>query len=185
LKGVYSVAFSSFHNLLLSLLEPHLSSTNLHIYSRLPPSSHIAVAACALLASMSESPRNPNPGLNGYQQDVMQTEVGALSLLVASQASAISAAFWPMNAIFDAHFVIWCISGVQHESISTVRCPCGKAATSWRVFGVAKFWQPNAFHPINQPPRPLSTRNFHNHIFNDMNITSLGRCLTEDRTYLS
>jgi len=117
----------------------HLSSTNLHIYSRLPPSSHIAVAACALLASMSESPRNPNPGLNGYQQDVMQTEVGALSLLVASQASAISAAFWPMNAIFDAHFVIWCISGVQRESISTVRCPCGKAATSWRVFGVAKF----------------------------------------------
>lgn len=145
MKGVYSVAFSSFHNLLLSLLEPHLSSINLHIYSRLPSSNHIAVAGCAPLASMSESPRHPNPGLNGYQQDVMQAEVGALSLLVASQTSAISAAFWPMNKIFGAHLVVWCISGVQRESISTVPCPCGKAATSWRVFGVAKFWQRNAF----------------------------------------
>jgi hypothetical protein len=42
---------------------------------------------------MSESPRNPNPGLNGYQQDVMQAEVGTLSSLVASQTSAISTAF--------------------------------------------------------------------------------------------
>jgi hypothetical protein len=56
---------------------------------------------------MSESPRNPNTGLNGYQQDVTQTEVGALSLSVASQISAISAAFWPMNKIFDAHFITW------------------------------------------------------------------------------
>jgi hypothetical protein len=30
---------------------------------------------------MSESPRHPNPGLNGYQQDVMHAEVGTLFLL--------------------------------------------------------------------------------------------------------
>jgi hypothetical protein len=85
---------------------------------------------------MSESPRHPNPGLNGYQQDVMQTEVEPLSLLVASQTSAISAAFWPMNKIFDAHFIIWCIAGVQREGISNpVPCPCGKAADF-----LARFW---------------------------------------------
>lgn len=88
----------------------------------------------------------------------MQAEVGALSLLVASQTSAISAAFWPMNKTFGAHFVIWCISGVQREGISTPSlASVAKRPTSWRVFGVAEFWQPNAFHAINQPrPLPLA-----------------------------
>src|SRR5271155_5841824 len=137
-------------------LEAHLSSTSLHIYSRLPSSSHIAIAGCAPLASMSESPRHPNPGLNGYQQDVMQTEVGPLSLLVASQTSAISAAFWPMNKIFGAHFIIWCISGCSTRKHKHRPGPCGKVSTSWRVLGLQSLGNLTFFHPINQPPRPLS-----------------------------
>jgi hypothetical protein len=142
----------------------NLSSTNFQHLQQTSSSSHITVAGCALLASMSESPRHPNPGLNGYQQDVTQAEVGALSLLVASQTSAISAAFWPMNKIFGAHFIIWCISGgVPRESISTVlarveKCPLLGAFWGLQSLGNLPFFSPN------QSASSSSTCNFHNHI---------------------
>ena len=55
----------------------------------------VLVTACAPLPSMPESPRYPNPGLNGYQQDAMHAEVRSLSLPVALQTFSASAALPP------------------------------------------------------------------------------------------
>jgi hypothetical protein len=128
---------------------------------------------------MSESPRHPNPGLNGYQQDVMQTEVGPLSLLVASQTSAISAAFWPMNKIFGAHFIIWCIFWCSTRGHKQPRpLPVWQSGRLLGAFlGLQSFGNLALFSPNQSAPSSSSTCNFHNHIFNDLNITSLGRCL--------
>jgi hypothetical protein len=76
---------------------------------------------------MSESPRHPNPGLNGYQQDVMHTEVRTLSLPVALQTFCpfppLSVA--PNTGVLGLNCAIWCISGVQDESIR-IFCARGK-----------------------------------------------------------
>jgi hypothetical protein len=80
MKGVYSVAFSSFHNLLSSLLYLRLATIH-NVSTRTKHFCSIFfIAGCMPVASMSESPRHPNPGLNGYQQDVMHAEVGTHSI---------------------------------------------------------------------------------------------------------
>ena len=131
---------------------------------------------------MSESPRHPNPGLNGYQQDVTQAEVGALSLLVASQTSAIFRCLLAHEQDLwrSLHHLVhfWWCSARKHKHRPG---PCGKVSTSWRVLGFAKFGQPTVFFT-----QSISLVLFHLQFpqphLNDLNFTSPRRCL--QRSYL-
>jgi hypothetical protein len=132
--------------LLLPATSQHLTTTR-RVYTKAKSSRHKIIPDCAPVASMSESPRHPNPGLNGYQQDVMHAEVGCLvSCRVANIPDLHSCLDYPLHLSCSPHLLLlfWC-SMRKHKHRSSLS---ENSSTSWRAFGVSKYC--NLVFSLNQ-----------------------------------